>query len=316
MIPKRWINSRNRKKSTLLKRLSKLKNVKKRWGEKAMLETMPISEKLKMLRDRRGLTLDELAEQTGLSRSALSNYETNESKEVSQFALVTLEKFYGVSTDYLLGLSALENPMQGDIHDLNISSEMAELLKSGKINNRLLCEMATHPDFPKLLMDMEIMVDGEARNAIRAIDMLFEAVRMKIVKETNIGEDSNAQILTFKEAQIDEDEYFEMKIKNDLRPILRDKYAERSEGSRQLEEIEKYVQQLIREADIVREQKEQNVPDDEIWIDRTIAMLMAKWKIKWNKLTEVQQRSFKEVLMQSELRKEQLPKKRMRGRKR
>lgn len=97
-----------------------------------MLETMPISEKLKMLRDRRGLTLDELAEQTGLSRSALSNYETNESKEVSQFALVTLAKFYGVSTDYLLGLSALENPMQGDIHDLNISSEMAKLLKSGK----------------------------------------------------------------------------------------------------------------------------------------------------------------------------------------
>ena len=83
-----------------------------------------------------------------------------------------------------------------------------------------------------------------------------------------------------------------------------------------LEEIEKYVQQLIREADIVREQKEQNVPDDEIWIDRTIAMLMAKWKIKWNKLTEVQQRSFKEVLMQSELRKEQLPKKRMRGKQR
>ena len=113
-----------------------------------MLETMPISEKLKMLRDRRGLTLDELAEQTGLSRSALSNYESNESKEVSQFALVVLAKFYGVSTDYLLGLSALENPMQGDIHDLNISSEMAELLKSGKINNRLLCEMATHPDFP------------------------------------------------------------------------------------------------------------------------------------------------------------------------
>ena len=77
-----------------------------------------------------------------------------------------------------------------------------------------------------------------------------------------------------------------------------------------------FAKQMIREADIVREQKEQNVPDDEIWIDRTIAMLMAKWKIKWNKLTEVQQRSFKEVLMQSELRKEQLPKKRMRGKQR
>lgn len=284
-----------------------------------MLETMPISEKLKMLRGRHGLTLDELAEQTGLSRSALSNYETNRKQRGQPVCTGHIGEILWRFNGLFAGTVSTRNPMQGDIHDLNISSEMAKLLKSGKINNRLLCEMATHPDFPKLLMDMEIMVDGEARNAIRAIDMLFEAVRMKNIKETNISEDSNAQILTFKEAQIDEDEYFEMKIKNDLRPILRflrDKYAERSEGSRQLEEIEKYVQQLIREADIAREQKEQNVPDDEIWIDRTIAMLMAKWKIKWNKLTEVQQRSFKEVLMQSELRKEQLPKKRMRGKQR
>ena len=284
-----------------------------------MAERETPGQRIRNLREAAFITQKDFAERIGVAPSQLSRIESGETKTISSDILIAIATEFDVSTDYLLGLSALENPMQGDIHDLNISSEMAELLKSGKINNRLLCEMATHPDFPKLLMDMEIMVDGEARNAIRAIDMLFEAVRMKIIKETNIGEDSNAQILTFKEAQIDEDEYFEMKIKNDLRPILRflrDKYAERSEGSRQLEEIEKYVQQLIREADIVREQKEQNVPDDEIWIDRTIAMLMAKWKIKWNKLTEVQQRSFKEVLMQSELRKEQLPKKRIRGRKR
>ena len=132
MIPKRWINSQNRKKSTLLKRLSKLKNVKKRWGEKAMLETMPISEKLKMLRDRRGLTLDELAEQTGLSRSALSNYETNESKEVSQFALVTLAKFYGVSTDYLLGVERLEtvNVTGLNEEDIALLAQLADRLRN------------------------------------------------------------------------------------------------------------------------------------------------------------------------------------------
>lgn len=78
-----------------------------------MLETMPISEKLKMLRGRRELTLDELAEQTGLSRSALSNYETNESKEVSQFALVTLAKFYGVSTGLSAGTVSTRKPDAG-----------------------------------------------------------------------------------------------------------------------------------------------------------------------------------------------------------
>lgn len=33
---------------------------------------------------------------------------------------------------------------------------MVVLLSSGKINNRLLCELATHPNFLRLMVDMEI----------------------------------------------------------------------------------------------------------------------------------------------------------------
>ena len=39
---------------------------------------------------------------------------------------------------------------------------MVALLKSGRINNRLLCELATHKDFIKFLADIEIYVDGIA----------------------------------------------------------------------------------------------------------------------------------------------------------
>lgn len=48
-----------------LEAVIQIEKCEKRWGEKAMLETMPISEKLKMLRGRRELTLDELAESNG-----------------------------------------------------------------------------------------------------------------------------------------------------------------------------------------------------------------------------------------------------------
>ena len=52
------------------------------------------------------LTLKELAGRTGLSRAALGKYEADETaKDISPFAILTLAKFYGVSTDYLLGLS-------------------------------------------------------------------------------------------------------------------------------------------------------------------------------------------------------------------
>ena len=51
----------------------------------------------------RHLTLEQLAEETGISKSALGKYESDDFKDISPFSIVTLAKFYGVSTDYLLG---------------------------------------------------------------------------------------------------------------------------------------------------------------------------------------------------------------------
>ena len=66
---------------------------------------LTIQERLKDLRVERGLTLEQLADQTGLSKSALGKYETDDFKDISPFSIVTLAKFYGVSTDYLLGMT-------------------------------------------------------------------------------------------------------------------------------------------------------------------------------------------------------------------
>ena len=63
---------------------------------------LTIQERIQDLRNERGLSLEQLAEQTGLSKSALANYETDESKDISHYALIRLAKFYGVTTDYLL----------------------------------------------------------------------------------------------------------------------------------------------------------------------------------------------------------------------
>ena len=74
-----------------------------------MNTTLTIQEKLKDLRVEKGLTLDQLAEMTGISRSALGKYESDDLKDISPFNLVKLAKIYGVSTDYLLGLSEQKN---------------------------------------------------------------------------------------------------------------------------------------------------------------------------------------------------------------
>ena len=121
----------------------------RRKGCGAMKQGMTVQERLKDLRVERHLKLEELAAVTGISKSALGSYENEDYKEISHGSLVTLAKFYGVSTDYLLCLTENRNHPNTELTELHLSDDMVELLKSGRINNRLLCEIATHKCFRK-----------------------------------------------------------------------------------------------------------------------------------------------------------------------
>ena len=119
-----------------------------------------IQERLKDLRLNKGLKLEELAEQTGISKSALGSYEKDDYKEINHGNLILLADFYGVSLDYLFCRTENRAEINTPLRELHLSDEMVALLKSGRINNRLLCELATHKDFIKFLADIEIYVDG------------------------------------------------------------------------------------------------------------------------------------------------------------
>ena len=90
---------------------------------------LSIQERLKDLRVERGLTLEQLAEQTHLSKSALGSYEADDFKDISHYALIKLAKFYGVTADYLLGLTETKNHPNADLADLRLSDDMIALLK-------------------------------------------------------------------------------------------------------------------------------------------------------------------------------------------
>jgi transcriptional regulator with XRE-family HTH domain len=111
---------------------------------------LTISERLKDLRVERGLNLEELSAQTGLSKSALGSYEAEDGKDISHRSIVALARFYGVSADYLLGLTEIKNHPNAALDELHLSDEMIEVLKSEAFNPRLLCEMAAHPEFAKI----------------------------------------------------------------------------------------------------------------------------------------------------------------------
>ena len=57
------------------------------------------------------MTLEQLAEKTHLSKSALGSYEGDNLKDISHYALIELAKFYEVTVDYLLADLHLSDDM-------------------------------------------------------------------------------------------------------------------------------------------------------------------------------------------------------------
>ena len=150
---------------------------------------LTIQERLKDLRVERGLTLEQLAEQTGLSKSALGKYEADDFKDISPFSIVTLAKFYGVSTDYLLGMTETKNHPDTELDALHLSDDAIEVLKAGQFNHRLLSEMLCHKDFQRMMLDAEIYVDRIADMRINDMNSTLEAVRrMALMKQDGQGD--------------------------------------------------------------------------------------------------------------------------------
>lgn len=182
---------------------------------------LTIPERLKDLRVEHGLTLEQLAEATGLSRAALGKYESDDFKDISPYSIVTLAQFYGVSADYLMGLTEQKNHPNTELEALHLNDDAIEVLKSGKINNRLLCEMVTHEGFRRLLLDIEIYVDRIASAQINNLNALVSIARAKILAE-RASDEKDAYLRTLEAAYIEEDKYFTHAVHEDMDAIIAD----------------------------------------------------------------------------------------------
>ena len=135
------------------------------------------SERIKDLRVEKHLTLEQLAELTGLSSSAIGKYEGGEYKDISAFAIAKLADKLGVSTDYLLCRTENKNHPNTELDALHLSDDAITVLTSKNFNHRLLSEMICHKDFQRMMLDAEIYVDRIADMRITNMNAAMEAVR-------------------------------------------------------------------------------------------------------------------------------------------
>lgn len=83
---------------------------------------MNLGERLRLLRKEAGLTQEELAQKIGKTRSAVAGYEA-ENKEPGIDTLVRLAQIFGVSLEYLIGMSDIKKRNVLNMHSLYIPED-------------------------------------------------------------------------------------------------------------------------------------------------------------------------------------------------
>ncbi len=247
---------------------------------------LTIQEKLKDLRVSRKLSLEELAAETGISKSALGSYESNDYKDISHTSIITLAKYYGVTPDYLLGLSENEKEGGSEISELKLDDDTVKVLTGGKINNRLLCEIIKHPDFWKFMSDMEIYIDSLAEMQIRNLNAYVSTIRSRIQLKNEVP-DSDHYIRTLKASEIEENEYFSRLIGEDITDIAKD-IKEKHRKDKETGEENNPLTEVI---DVVKEYSEATDP-----LKATISTLGKQLGMNFSKMDPAEMEFFQTLV--------------------
>ena len=109
-------------------------------------------ERLTDLRREHNLTLEQVAEQTGIVKSTLSNYENDRKPDVNLNALEKLAALYHVDMGYLLGLTENKDHVDTNLADLHLSDQAIEVLTSGQINNAMMYSVEVIQSLRSVLM--------------------------------------------------------------------------------------------------------------------------------------------------------------------
>lgn len=185
-----------------------------------MKDQLSIQEKLWDLRRDHGYKLEEVATAVNVVPATISKYENKETKEYNIVTLNKLAEFYGVSLEWLVGNTEVRTSSLTDIDNLMLDDEAIELLKSGRFNNRLFCEIIKHPDFIKLMTDTEIYVDGIATMQIKNMNDWLDAIRLQIIQQNN-PDANDLYLKVLESSHIQEEEYFFHTIHSDWDNIIR-----------------------------------------------------------------------------------------------
>ena len=134
-----------------------------------------ISDRIRELRERDKMTQTDLAAKLDISPSTLGRIEKGEIGKVSSDKLIKLAQIFGVTTDFLLGITDSPDRASCNAQELGLSPEAVRRLRSGVVNTDALNGMVTSRYFPAMSQHIAAYTEGTVSEGIKTHNNIMSA---------------------------------------------------------------------------------------------------------------------------------------------
>lgn len=127
-----------------------------------------IGERLRYLQERKGLKDTELAKVLHIDRATLKRIVSGETEKVSSQVIIAAAQHFGVSTDFLLGLTDLPDPMNYPVEEFGLTETAAKAILSKDVHIEMLNLLLENQRFCQLTHTMHYALEPDQTEGIMA----------------------------------------------------------------------------------------------------------------------------------------------------
>lgn len=135
-----------------------------------------LRERIRDLCKSRDISQTNLAQELGIDKSTLSRFLTEKTNKLSSDCLVAIAGYFGVSTDFLLGLTNIATRKNYDIEALGLSASAAANLAQGRVRQEVVSQLLENLKFAELTQQIALYQQGFLASGVAAQNQFYSSM--------------------------------------------------------------------------------------------------------------------------------------------
>lgn len=183
-----------------------------------------IGQRIKELREQRGINQEKLAEILNINKATLSRIERGETKTVGSDILMALAERFNVSVDFLVGFTCVPDPKNYSVEALGLSSDGAKAMISRKVHMEIVNRLLENPEFCQLTYTMHYALEPNQMAAVSSANNMLVFGDSLMVGVMNQSVKGNQELLALSRRlgaeMIDPNTIGNYKMEDEFRKII------------------------------------------------------------------------------------------------